>query len=122
MLWADACCGRPEFDAGVRKLLAELFPGAALAPLPPDHAVFRCGYAIDKVRYCERPRTVGSPMTPRAARLEGLVLKGRLAAIYSPDSLGCGWGSSPIGRPCQLADEDALKLSMNVLLYALTGR
>jgi len=121
LLWADACCGRKEFDAAFRKLAAEIFPEGKLAPLAADHPLYRSGYAIDAVRFAQRPRTAGTTFAARPARLEGLYLGKRLAVVYSPDSLGCGWASYPLGRPCQLADEDALKLSINILLYALTG-
>jgi hypothetical protein len=121
ILFADACCGRKEFDAAFRKLAAELFPEGKLAPLAADHPLYRSGYAIDAVRFAQRPRTAGTTFAERPARLEGLYLGKRLAVVYSPDSLGCGWATYPLGRPCQLADEDALKLSINILLYALTG-
>ena len=121
LLWADACCGRREFDAAFRKLAAELFPEGKLSPLAADHPLYRSGYAIDAVRCADRPRTAGTAFTARPPRLEGLYLGKRLAVVYSPDSLGCGWATYPLGRPCQLADEDALKLSINILLYALTG-
>jgi hypothetical protein len=121
LLWADACCGRAEFDASIRKFMAELFPEGRLAPLAADHPLYRSGYAIDKVRYAEKPRTAGTAFAGKPPRLEGLTIGKRLAVVYSPDSLGCGWAEYPLGRPCVLADEDALKLSINILLYALTG-
>ena len=43
----------------------------------------------------------------------------RLAVIFSPLNLGCGWQTVPFGRPCHLHDEDALKLTQNAILYAL---
>jgi predicted nuclease of restriction endonuclease-like (RecB) superfamily len=46
LLWADACCGRAEFDASLRKLVGELFPDNKLAPLGADHAIYRSGYAV----------------------------------------------------------------------------
>ncbi len=120
LLWADCCCGRKEFDASLRALLAELFPGKKLAPLDAKHPVYRAGYVVKDVRYADRPRTRGTAFTKRPPRLEGLYVKKRLAVIYSRDSLGCGWASYPLGAACQVADEDALKLSINILLYALT--
>ncbi len=121
LLWADACCGRKEFDASFRKLMAELFPGEKLAELAADDPLYRSGYAIDKVRYAEKPRTAGTAFALRPPRLEGVRIGKRLAVVYSRDSLGCGWAAYPLGRPCQLADEDALRLSINILLYAMTG-
>jgi hypothetical protein len=120
LLWADACCGRKEFEKELRALVAAMFPGRKLRPLALDHPVFRAGYAIRKLRRADRPRTRGTTFTARPPRLEGLYLGKRLAIIYSPDSLGCGWASYPLGRPCQLADADATRLSINILLYALT--
>jgi hypothetical protein len=120
-LWADCCCGRKEFDAAIRELVGELFPGGKLAPLPADHAVYRSGYAIGTVRWAERPRTVGTTFVEKPPALEGLTSGGRLVVIYSPNSLGCGWASYPLGAPCVLEDGDAIRLSINVLLYALTA-
>jgi hypothetical protein len=120
-LWADCCCGRAEFDASLRALLAELFPKGRLEALPADHPLWRSGYQIGKLRFADRPRTRDTTFSEKPARLEGLKVGERLAVIYSPDSLGCGWATYPLGRPCRLHDEDALKLSVNILLYALTG-
>lgn len=119
-LWADCCCARREFDESLRALLVELFPRGRLEALPAEHPLWRSGYEIGKVRRADRPRKRDTAFSEAAPRLEGLKLGGRLAVIYSPTSLGCGWAAYPLGRPCQLHDEDALKLSINILLYALT--
>src|SRR5256885_13868607 len=34
LLLADACCGKPAFDAAFREFAAKLFPGAKLEPIP----------------------------------------------------------------------------------------
>ncbi|MHC4914504.1 MAG: DUF4159 domain-containing protein [Planctomycetota bacterium] len=121
LLWADCCCARKEFDAAIRKLAAELFPGKKLAPLPADHAVYRSGYVVTDLRWAESPRAEGTALVEKPPALEGLTVGGRLAVVYSPNSLGCGWASYPMGRVCAVKDADALKLSINVLLYALTA-
>jgi hypothetical protein len=120
LLWADACCGSREFDASLRELLGRLLPAGGLAPLPGDHPVLSSGHVIASVRAADRPRQRDTGFTERPPRLEGLTVNGRLAVIYSPDSLGCGWATYPMGAGCQLHDEDALRLSVNILLYALT--
>jgi Domain of unknown function (DUF4159)/von Willebrand factor type A domain len=120
LLWADCCCARKEFDASLRALITELFPGRKLRRLAEKHSIYRAGYVIEKLSYARRPRTRNPGFTKKPPRLEGLYLGERLAVVYSPDSLGCGWASYPLGRTCQLRDADALKLSMNILLYALT--
>jgi hypothetical protein len=120
LLWADCCCARKEFDASLRALLAETLPGKKLAPLAAGHPVYRAGYVIEKLSYADRPRTRGTSFTKKPPRLEGLSVGKRLVVIYSRDSLGCGWASYPLGRTCQMADADAVKLSINIILYALT--
>ncbi len=121
LLWADACCGRKQFDASLRALLAGLFPAGKLAPLDAGHPVYGAGYVIKSISYADTPRRRGTAFTKRPPRLEGLYVRKRLAVIYSRDSLGCGWASYPLGTACQVADPDALKLSINILLYALTA-
>ena len=50
----------------------------------------------------------------------GVEVSGRLAVIYSPDDLGCGWRTGKFARPCNLHDDDALKLSVNAFVHALS--
>ena len=38
-IFAEACCGRPEFDRGFRELLTRLFPDTPLKPLAPEHPI-----------------------------------------------------------------------------------
>ncbi len=40
-IWAEAVGGSAAFDASFRALLKEWWPGAALEPLPPKHAIYR---------------------------------------------------------------------------------
>ena len=44
-LFAEACCGRAEFDEGFRKLMAELFPDSPLKPLGTDASDLECAHA-----------------------------------------------------------------------------
>ncbi len=120
LLWADCCCARRDFDKSIRALATELVPGKKLRPLADKHPLYRAGYAIEKLEYADKPRTRKTAFSRKPPRLEGLYLGKRLAIVYSPSSLGCGWASYPLGRTCQLRDIDALKLSINIALFALT--
>ena len=117
VLWADACCGRDEFDESVREMVFDLF-GRKLARLPPDHPVYSVGYRIGKVRVCRAHRS--TEMTEEAPELEGLEIDGRLAVVYSRHSLGHTWRSYRFGLPCMMDDEDGRRLSSNILLYFMT--
>src|SRR5207237_1446779 len=49
LLFAEACCGRPGFDAGFRAVLSEIFPEpeATLHRLDDEHPVWRVRHRLD---------------------------------------------------------------------------
>lgn len=119
-LLAEACCGRAEFDAAFRSLVEAAFPGAALTRLPADHALFRGepGFALGTVGYKEAVLEE-RPGLDRP-ELWGLLLDGRLAAVYSPYGIGCGLDGHTCFSCRGLVDADARRLAANIVLYALT--
>ncbi|MBM4043836.1 MAG: DUF4159 domain-containing protein [Planctomycetes bacterium] len=52
--------------------------------------------------------------------LEGITLSGALAVVYSKYDLGCGWEEQIHPYSKGYASQDALKLGMNTLVYAMT--
>jgi hypothetical protein len=118
MLFADACCGRPAFDAAFRSEIARVLPDDKLAKLPADHPIYKVHYDIQRVDYTPRVREDFGPFdTPE---LEGITLDGRLAVVYSRYDLGNGWEQFPHAYSYGLKDEDALKIGTNVIVYAIT--
>ncbi|MBN1489124.1 MAG: DUF4159 domain-containing protein [Phycisphaerae bacterium] len=119
-LFADACCGRPAFDASFREMLGRLLPEAKLERLGPEHPILSgaLGYTLDRVTY--RPAVVKEQPDLHTPVLEGITLAGRTVLVYSPYGIGC-----PIdGHACygcrSLETADALKLAANIVLYALS--
>ena len=110
-LFFDQSCAGGDFDAAVRKLIAELFPGpdAKLSPLPPSHPIWRMERPIDPA---------SAPM------LWGVDVSCRTAVVYAPDDLACRWELMGRGRefaypPAVRARvEQAETLSLNILAYA----
>lgn len=124
LLWADACCGRKAFDEGFRRQMKKVFPEGALERLPLDHPLFGIGYRIDRVRYAaahrKGPFHSGEPHV-EAIRLGPREGKARrIAVLYTPHSLGAGWKTYPYGPPCLAEDADALRLSENIVLFAMS--
>jgi hypothetical protein len=118
LLVADACCGRTSFDLAFRRELAKVLPGQRLQKLPADHPLYRCHYEIREVEYTPRVREDFGPFnTPE---LEGIILDGRLAVIYSKFDLGNGWEEFPHPYSYGLKDDSALAIGTNVLVYATT--
>ncbi len=110
-LFFDQSCAGGDFDAAVRKLIAELFPGpdAKLSPLPPSHPIWRMERPIDPA---------SAPM------LWGVDVSCRTAVVYAPDDLACRWELMGRGReftypPAVRARvEQAETLGLNILAYA----
>ncbi len=102
-LFAESCCGRPEFDRGFRALMKRLFPApeSALHPLPEEHPVWRSRW----------------PLRPADHRLEGIDFGCRTVVIYSPGDLSCWWNQMEDHRdhPAVIVAE---KVGQNVVDYA----
>jgi len=105
-VFAEACCGRDEFDKGFRNLVEELFPDPedALHPLGEDHAVWRSKYELK----------------PDVHPLWGIEHGCRTVLIYSPGDLSCGWNQAEV-QPTNLAVEKARRVGQNIVDY-VTGR
>ncbi len=105
-LFADACCGNPEFDRGFRRLIKEIFPEDEyqLRPLPPEHPVWRARWELD----------------PEKHPLFGIEHGCRTVVIYSPRDLSCFWNQAERNRK-NPAVGNAVKIGQNVVDY-VTGR
>ncbi len=106
LIFAEACCSRPEFDQGLRSLVEELFPEPEynLQPLSPSHAVWRAKYLL----------------TPDVHPLWGVEFGCRTALIYSPGDLSCFWNQME-QQPDNPAVIKATRVAQNIIDYA-TGR
>ncbi len=119
-LFAEACCGRKAFDTAFRRTMARLFGDASLKRLPTDHAILSgaVGYGISRVTY--RPAVQREQPALNAPTLEGIELAGRTAVVYSPFGIGCGLEGHQCHHCRGYVEEDARRVAVNVLLYALS--
>jgi hypothetical protein len=103
-VFADACCGRSEFDQGFRSLVKEVFPApeSALHPLAEDHPVWRARHRL----------------SPNTHPLWGLELEGRTVLIYTPQDLSCFWNvaEKSMGNPTVT---EAVEVGQNVVAHAV---
>jgi hypothetical protein len=102
-IFAEACCGSPEFDRGFKELVNELWPDNELVELGGDHPVWKSHF----------PTSPGNPY-----KLWGMSLGCKTVLIYSPTDLSCQWESNNLkdGKALQ-----AFRLGANIVAYA-TGR
>jgi hypothetical protein len=117
-LVGDACCGRRGFDTAFRRELARVLPDRRLEFLEQSHPLYSVQARIGRVEYSgmikqNRPDLA----TPQ---LEGITLGGTLAVVYSSIGLGTQWDGMERPFAKCYATRDALKLGMNVLIYAMT--
>lgn len=119
-LWLDDSSGLPggAFDRWVRGALAKALPDAELKTLPADHVLFKTFFLI------RRPN--GRVRSP--APVAGVEWAGRLVAVYTSGDVLGAWARDPLGaylHECSPGGEpqrqEARKLTLNVVMYALTG-
>ncbi len=103
---AEACDGRPEFDAGFKALMLEIFPEQEyeLHPLDAAHPVWRAKHLL----------------SPDVHPLWGIEHGCRTVVIYSPQDLSCYWNQAE-SQPDHPYVIKALRVGQNIVDYA-TGR
>ena len=119
LLVADACCGRKLFDAAFRREMKRVFPDAKLEELPKDSPIYSAGGGEPIARVAYSPMLAKNKPDLTAPCLEGLTVGGQLVAIYSKYGLGQGWQGEMCPYAQAYSNRDALKLGMNILVYAL---
>jgi len=110
-------CGRPEFNDSFREQIRRVFPDREMAGLPTDHPVFSAFYKVTQMRV----RKGKEPWKTVPPYLEAINIGTRLAVIFSPIDLSCGWNAdtNPIEGGVLYDQSDALKLGSNIMTYCL---
>ncbi len=106
------------FDRSVRDLCARLFPTRPLAPLPTDHSLYRSFFLIQKPQGRLR----------QLPYLEGISMGEVTPLVYCRNDLSGALARAPDGRDAypvvpggQVQRREAVKLGINLVLYALTS-
>jgi len=102
-------------DKGVRQEITQLFPERELVELPFDHPIYHS--------YFDFPS--GPPKIHehdnKPARGFGIIIDGRLVLYYVYESdIGDGWEDSQVHNDPPEKRDAALKMGLNILVYALT--
>jgi len=114
-LFAENCCRekKPEFEAGFKKLVAQMFPerdSGVLRPLPADHPIWNA----------EEPLITEEKLP----KLYGLDVGCRTSIVYSDEPLGCFWELDRLARTTKYPESVEAKVRMkrsvgiNVMAYA----
>lgn len=121
MIIFDSCCGRKEFADSARQEIAAIFPDRKLKRIPLDHPVFNSYY---ENAGWTRFTPASSMSSPAHCELEGIEIGCRMAVVFSPHDMSCGWDMHTHSTPeCTwIESEDALKLGANLMAYATATR
>jgi hypothetical protein len=110
-LWVDDNYG---LDASFRRTMERLFPAEPLVLVPADHPIYHSFYALDGV-----PKIHLHDGKPPQGW--GLFLDGRLAVFYTYESdIGDGLEDAEVHKDPPEKREQALRMAINILMYALT--
>ncbi len=103
-------------DASFRREVHRLFPGRRLEELPRDHPVYRMFYELPQ----GLPKIHEHDGLP--AQGLGILMDGRLVLFYSYQSdLGDGWEDESVHGDPPPVREQALRMGINLFLYALAS-
>jgi hypothetical protein len=118
VLVGNACCGRKSFDEAFRREIARVMPDRKLQRVPLDHPIYKSVFPIQKVEYTPLAQH-DNPGLDRPT-LEGIAIDNQLRVIYSPFGFVNGWSGAPNPYAREYATSDALRLGINILMYAMT--
>ena len=124
LLFADACCGKPEFDAAFRAMVAKLFPGAKFEAIPPNDPLYGAELngseiASVRVRRAKPDGTAEAEFRDQPPQLEGVKVRDRWVVIYSKYDVGCALENHQ-ASDCKGHDHaSAMRLAAAAVLYAL---
>ena len=109
---------RGEFDRSVRRLLGRMFPTRSLVAVDSEHSLYRAFFFI----------TAPAGRVMVQGHLEGIALDQITPIVYSRNDLSGALERSPSGRHVlpvvpggEAQRREAVKLSVNLMLYALTS-
>jgi hypothetical protein len=112
----DCAIGNSDFDRSFREQIKKVYPDKQLKTLPENHPLLKYVNDCTKMRLSSHAEKLlgGAVMAPL---LEVIEVDGSLPVIYSPLSLSAGWEQLPRAFNKGYADEDAVKLGVNIFMY-----
>ncbi len=116
-IWGDTCFGDPDFFRAFAREMGKVLPDRRFRRLGADHPLFNCFYPTGRVQYTapvpDAPEGVGEPV------FYGVDLGARTAIVLSRYDLSCGWDGHEREGAHSVRPNDARKLGVNMIAYAL---
>ncbi|MEM8681455.1 MAG: DUF4159 domain-containing protein, partial [Planctomycetota bacterium] len=126
-LFGDAICASDPFAKSMRRELATIFPDQPLQRIPPDHPMFTNAYrgfnlpqvSLRRPQARDANEGLGTRVEQVAPEFEGIAFDGRYGVVFSPYDLSCALENHVSMECTGYTREDAAKLGINVILYAM---
>jgi hypothetical protein len=127
ILVADSICASTTFAESFRAEIAAMFPDQKLVRLPAEHPLYSRqygGYDVSSVSLRDplirgEGASSAAKVSKTAPYMEGLEIDGRLAVVFSPYDISCAMENHASVECKGYVTDDAAKLGVNILLYAL---
>ncbi len=128
MLLADSICASPAFTESFRQEMATIFPNHRLERILADDPIWTTTYGGFNLKTVSRrdPATRGASGGPLEGtvkqvppELEGIKFQDRWGVVFSPFDLSCALEKRNSPECRGYLREDAARIGLNVLLYAL---
>lgn len=119
LLFADASCGKIEFDQAFRAFAKQLFPGKELERVPVKDFLFSSkltGIDLDETTIRGRIKSGEDPRS-MAPFLEGIRVDGRWAVLYSKYDIGCALERHSTSDCLGYTPESAYRIATAAVLY-----
>lgn len=118
VLFVDCAVGSKEFNDAFTNEIAQIYKDRKLTDVPMNHPMLNFIFDTRTVNLAPEARSMfGTPIAPKLRLIE---VEGTIPVIYSPLSLSAGWEQLPRAYNVGYADEDALKLGVNILMYEVS--
>jgi hypothetical protein len=102
-------------DKYFREEINKAFPKHELLQIPADHEIYRVYYELPEGLPKIHEHYKGAP------KGYGLFLKGKMALFYTYNSnISDGWASPSVYKDPEILREKALKMGINIYIYAMT--
>jgi hypothetical protein len=127
VIFGDAICASEAFAAAFRREMQAIFPDRSLKRIPNAHPLFTSeyrGFDLSQVGLRQPvARNEEGPLTARVQQiapvLEGIEFDGQYSIIFSPYDISCALENSASMDCLGYTREDAARIGINVILYAL---
>ena len=128
-LFGSAICSSNPFADSFLAELRRMFPDRPLEPIKPDDPLWSeesGGFKIDRLQLRLPEQAPGKRMVVAERdvppELSGIRFRNRLAVVFSPHDVSCALEKANTLECKGYSQESAMRLAVNVLLYALVHR